>query len=50
MPQLALNDEQIASVLTYVYSAWGNNGTEVSPAMVAEVRAKPAPTPAAGAH
>lgn len=50
MPQLALNDEQIASVLTYVYSAWENNGTEVTPAMVAEVRAKPAPTPAAGAH
>jgi nitrite reductase (NO-forming) len=50
MPQLALNDEQISSVLTYVFSSWGNNGTEVSPAMVAEVRAKPAPTPAAGAH
>jgi len=50
MPQLALSDEQIASVLTYVYNQWGNNGTEIAPAMVAEVRAKPAPTPAAGVH
>lgn len=50
MPQLALNDEQIASVLTYVYSQWDNNGTEVTPAMVAEARAKPAPVQAGGAH
>ena len=44
MPQLGLNDEQVANVLTYVYSQWGNNGTEVLPALVKEVRAAgPAP-------
>jgi nitrite reductase (NO-forming) len=45
MPQLGLNDEQIANVLTYVYSQWGNNGTEVLPDLVKEVRAQPAPAP-----
>ena len=50
MPQLGLNDEQVANVLTYVYSQWGNNGAEVLPAMVKEVRAT-APAPATtGAH
>lgn len=39
MPQLGLNDEQVANVLTYVYSQWENNGTEVLPALVKEVRA-----------
>lgn len=38
MPALALNDEDAANVLTYVYSQWGNNGTRVTPALVAEVR------------
>jgi nitrite reductase (NO-forming) len=38
MPQLGFNDEQVANVLTYVYSQWGNNGTEVLPATVKEVR------------
>ena len=47
MPQLGLNDEQIANVLTYVYSQWGNNGTEVLPDLVKEVRAQPAPAPGA---
>ncbi|MBP7951083.1 MAG: nitrite reductase, copper-containing [Verrucomicrobiales bacterium] len=45
MPKLELNDEQIANVLTYVYSQWGNNGTEITPPMVKDVRALPAPTP-----
>ena len=45
MPQLGLNDETIANVLTYVYSQWGNNGTEVKPDMVKEVRALAAPKP-----
>ncbi len=50
MPQLGLNDEQVANALTYVYSQWGNNGTEVLPALVKEVRATvPAPA-AAGAQ
>ncbi len=38
MPVLALNDEDIANVLTYVYSAWENNGTEVTPVDVAAIR------------
>ena len=43
--------EQVANALTYVYSNWGNNGTEVLPAMVKEVRATvPPPAAAPGAH
>jgi mono/diheme cytochrome c family protein len=40
MPPLggALNDEQIASVLTYVRREWGNTGSPVSPDDVAEIR------------
>ena len=38
MPQLGLPDESVANVLTYVYSQWDNNGTEVTPAMVKTVR------------
>ena len=40
MPALNLNDEDIANVLTYVYSSWGNAGHEVLPSEVAAVRAK----------
>lgn len=40
MPMLALNDENIANVLTYVYNTWENNGTEVTPADVAAIRAE----------
>ena len=47
MPQLGLTDEVIANVLTFVYSQWGNNGTGVTPDMVKEVRAQPAPVPGA---
>jgi nitrite reductase (NO-forming) len=39
MPSLGLNDEQIANALSYVYSKWENNGTEVTPEMVAARRA-----------
>ena len=39
MPAMALNDEDVANVLTYVYSNWNNNGTEVTPKDVADVRA-----------
>lgn len=38
MPILALNDEDVANVLTYIYSVWNNNGTEVTPKEVAELR------------
>jgi nitrite reductase (NO-forming) len=40
MPVLALNDENVANVLTYVYNTWDNNGTEVTPEDVAKVRAQ----------
>ncbi|RYD24236.1 MAG: nitrite reductase, copper-containing [Verrucomicrobiaceae bacterium] len=40
MPAMALNDEDVANVLTYVYSVWNNNGTEVTPKDVAAVRAE----------
>ncbi len=39
MPAMALDDENTANVLTYVYSKWDNNGTEVTPDDVAKVRA-----------
>jgi mono/diheme cytochrome c family protein len=40
MPPLgtALNDEQVASVLTYVRREWGNSGSPVSPEDVREIR------------
>ncbi|PVX45078.1 dissimilatory nitrite reductase (NO-forming) copper type apoprotein [Flavobacterium sp. 103] len=34
MPSQNLSDDEIADVLTYVYSSWGNNKTVVTPAMV----------------
>jgi nitrite reductase (NO-forming) len=34
MPRQNLTDDEIANVLTYVYSTWGNNKTVVTPAMV----------------
>ena len=40
MPLLGLNDENVANVLTYVYSQWDNSGAEVTPEQVAKVRAK----------
>jgi nitrite reductase (NO-forming) len=38
MPALQLSDEDVANVLTHVYSKWGNAGHEVKPAEVATVR------------
>ena len=35
-----LKDEQIANVLTYVRSEWGNNAPEVKPETVARIRAE----------
>ena len=34
MPAQALSDQQIADVMTYIYSSWGNNKTVVTAAMV----------------
>ncbi len=41
MPALGLSNEDIANVLTYVYSAWGNSGKTVAPGEVAKVKAVP---------
>ncbi len=38
MPAMQLNDEEVASVLTYVLNSWGNEGGEVSPQQVAGIR------------
>ena len=38
MPAQRLSDADVANVLTYIYSQWGNNGTVVSPEQVAEQR------------
>ncbi len=40
MPAWSLPDEDIANVLTYVYSQWGNTGEEVTPAEVNMYRVK----------
>ncbi|MEN2402881.1 copper-containing nitrite reductase [Flavobacterium sp. MC2016-06] len=34
MPSQNLSDDEIANVMTYIYSSWGNNKTEVTPQMV----------------
>lgn len=34
MPAQAISDQEIADVLTYVYSSWGNNKSKVTLAMV----------------
>jgi nitrite reductase (NO-forming) len=39
MPAQILNDEDVANVLTYVYSAWGNSKKLVTPAEVKAIRA-----------
>jgi mono/diheme cytochrome c family protein len=38
-----LTDVQIATILTYVRSAWGNQASAVTPDMVAKVRTSAAP-------
>ncbi len=38
-----LSDQQIAAILTYVRSAWGNHASAVTPAQVAATRAGTAP-------
>jgi nitrite reductase (NO-forming) len=40
MPPQQLSDEEIASVLTYVYGNFGNSGVTISPAEVKGLRAK----------
>lgn len=43
MPAWDLPDEEVAAVLTYVSSAWGNPGRDVTPEDVAKHRVKPKP-------
>ncbi len=38
MPALRLSDEDVANVLTYIYSQWGNSGVVVLPAEVTDMR------------
>lgn len=38
MPPVKMTDDEVASVLTYVYNSWGNDGTEVAAADVAKLR------------
>ncbi len=38
MPALRLSDDDVANVLTYVYSQWGNAGLVVLPSEVRAVR------------
>jgi nitrite reductase (NO-forming) len=38
MTSQTLNDEEVANVLTYIYSQWGNNNTVVTPEMVKKAR------------
>lgn len=40
MPAQILDDDQIASVLTYVYNTWGNKGSLITPEMVRARREK----------
>jgi nitrite reductase (NO-forming) len=41
MPPVPLNDEQIASVLSYVLNAWGNSHSPISPVQVSQERQAP---------
>ncbi len=41
MPPFPLGDQEIASVLTFVYNSFGNSGLEVTPEEVKAVRAQP---------
>lgn len=38
MPAQNLNEKQIAAVLTYVYSQWGNSGKKVTPEEVSKIK------------
>ena len=38
MPAQRLSDEDVAAVLNYVYSNWGNNGTTITPEKVKDTK------------
>jgi nitrite reductase (NO-forming) len=39
-PMSQLNEDEVANILTYVLSSWGNNGPQITAKQVAAVRAK----------
>ena len=39
MPKQALSDQEVADVLNYIYNSWDNKKTEITPEMVAKVKA-----------
>jgi nitrite reductase (NO-forming) len=39
-PMSQLNEDEVANILTYVLSSWGNNGPQITAKQVADVRAK----------
>lgn len=43
MPAMALSDNEIASVLTYIYSSWDNKGHEVTTDEVAKIKRQDKP-------
>jgi nitrite reductase (NO-forming) len=45
VPMNYLSDEDIANVLTYVRSSWGNSGDAVAPQEVARIRQESPPPP-----
>jgi nitrite reductase (NO-forming) len=47
MPALGMSDDDVANVLTYVYSNWDNAGHDVTPAEVSAVRGAGPPAGAA---
>jgi nitrite reductase (NO-forming) len=46
-PMSQLNDDEVANILTFVYDAWGNNKSVISPETVAKIRAASEPPPGA---
>lgn len=50
MPKLDLTDEEVANVLSYVYSEWGNSGEEVTPEEVKQARKLDVKSPDGSTH
>lgn len=50
MPSMALNDEQVANIMTFVRNSWGNKGDMVTPEEVKAVRGQPRAKTAQGSE
>jgi mono/diheme cytochrome c family protein len=46
----SLSDDELATIMTYVRTAWGNNGTPIAPAVFAKARTGPPPSTRLQAH